>query len=160
MLHEEIALLSGRTVSEAETPGDSPGHRHGFNSKRESRERIQARHHRTLASVVSTDSMEQLATASSHTSQGGVPETSCSHQIQDEFPEIGHFHSGQGEFPDATRSHVGRDSFPEITSPNKCQDDFLEEEDDIDRRMTTAQDDYQLNFALNLIRGMSIARSN
>lgn len=27
-------------------------------------------------------------------------------------------------------------------------------------RMTTAQDDYQLNFALNLIRGMSIARNN
>lgn len=29
-----------------------------------------------------------------------------------------------------------------------------------EQRMTTAQDDYQLNFALNLIRGMSIARNN
>ncbi len=28
------------------------------------------------------------------------------------------------------------------------------------RRLTTANDDYQLNFALNLIRGMSIARNN
>lgn len=38
----------------------------------------------------------------------------------------------------------------------------LEEEDETqeEQRLTTAQDDYQLNFALNLIRGMSIARNN
>ncbi len=35
-----------------------------------------------------------------------------------------------------------------------------EAEEEPEQRMTTAQDDYQLNFALNLIRGMSIARSN
>ncbi|MCC3861638.1 S41 family peptidase [Pseudemcibacter aquimaris] len=35
-----------------------------------------------------------------------------------------------------------------------------ESEEEEEQRLTTAQDDYQLNFALNLIRGMSIARSN
>ena len=35
-----------------------------------------------------------------------------------------------------------------------------QDEDEIAQRSTTAQQDYQLNFALNLIRGMSIARNN
>lgn len=35
-----------------------------------------------------------------------------------------------------------------------------EEEEEETPRLTTAQDDYQLNFALNLIRGMAIARNN
>ena len=35
-----------------------------------------------------------------------------------------------------------------------------EEEEEEKQIMTTAQQDYQLNFALNLIRGMSIARNN
>ncbi|MDG1996661.1 MAG: S41 family peptidase, partial [Emcibacteraceae bacterium] len=38
-------------------------------------------------------------------------------------------------------------------------DDKAEEEEEV-QSLTTAQDDYQLNFALNLIRGMSIARNN
>tara|TARA_R110002096_G_scaffold257381_1_gene450973 strand:+ start:326210 stop:327631 length:1422 start_codon:yes stop_codon:yes gene_type:complete len=50
----------------------------------------------------------------------------------------------------------------EVGSPleDAGQEVKAEEEEDITQRMTTAQDDYQLNFALNLIRGMSIARNN
>lgn len=65
-----------------------------------------------------------------------------------------------------------------LANPNASDDEEEEEEVDLnlgndeaegdeeaqekeeEKRLTTAQDDYQLNFALNLIRGMSIARSN
>ena len=39
-------------------------------------------------------------------------------------------------------------------------DEDSEEEEEETPQLTTAQDDYQLNFALNLIRGMAIARNN
>ena len=39
-------------------------------------------------------------------------------------------------------------------------DEEEENEEEEAPRLTTAQDDYQLNFALNLIRGMAIARNN
>lgn len=41
-----------------------------------------------------------------------------------------------------------------------ADEDAAEDEEDEKPQLTTAQDDYQLNFALNLIRGMAIARSN
>jgi len=39
-------------------------------------------------------------------------------------------------------------------------DNVTEDEDKKKIKITTAQDDYQLNFAVNLIKGMSIARNN
>ena len=46
----------------------------------------------------------------------------------------------------------------ESADDNADTDEKAEEEDERPH-LTTAQDDYQLNFALNLIRGMAIARS-
>ena len=57
-----------------------------------------------------------------------------------------------------------------LANPNASKDDDgkdceergedSEEEEEETPQLTTAQDDYQLNFALNLIRGMAIARNN
>lgn len=48
----------------------------------------------------------------------------------------------------------------ESSASDEAETDEEDEEYKQKHRMTTAQDDYQLNFALNLIRGMSIARNN
>lgn len=50
----------------------------------------------------------------------------------------------------------------ETDDENADADNDEEEENEEEEapRLTTAQDDYQLNFALNLIRGMAIARNN
>ncbi len=68
--------------------------------------------------------------------------------------------------PNADADDEGEDNNADAPEEEASDDDAAasidegEEEKDDKHRMTTAQDDYQLNFALNLIRGMSIARNN
>jgi carboxyl-terminal processing protease len=57
---------------------------------------------------------------------------------------------------------VELDDAGEVIINNSLDEEELEKEEgnDIIQRTTTAQDDYQLNFALNLIRGMAITSNN
>ncbi|MDG1997290.1 MAG: S41 family peptidase [Emcibacteraceae bacterium] len=59
---------------------------------------------------------------------------------------------------DATEEEAEADE--EVDLLEAETDDETEEDEEEVPSLTTAQDDYQLNFALNLIRGMSIARNN
>jgi len=61
---------------------------------------------------------------------------------------------GEEEATDNDASEENADADTEET------DEDSEEEEEETPQLTTAQDDYQLNFALNLIRGMAIARNN
>ena len=61
---------------------------------------------------------------------------------------------GEEEATDNDASEENADAVTEET------DEDSEEEEEETPQLTTAQDDYQLNFALNLIRGMAIARNN
>jgi carboxyl-terminal processing protease len=61
---------------------------------------------------------------------------------------------GEEEATDNDASEENADADTEETDEDS-------EEDEVETpQLTTAQDDYQLNFALNLIRGMAIARNN
>jgi len=48
----------------------------------------------------------------------------------------------------------------EKAATDEAADNEANKDKKVTQKLTTAQDDYQLNFALNLIRGMSIARNN
>jgi carboxyl-terminal processing protease len=61
---------------------------------------------------------------------------------------------GEEEATDNDASEENADADTEET------DEDSEEEEEETPQLTTAQDDYQLNFALNLIRGIAIARNN
>jgi carboxyl-terminal processing protease len=65
--------------------------------------------------------------------------------------------------PNATEEEAAeQEALDKAIEVSSASDDAegSDEGDKQKHRMTTAQDDYQLNFALNLIRGMSIARNN
>lgn len=74
----------------------------------------------------------------------------------------------RGSLANPNANEDGEDDAGEETSDDAETDENSEdgeaaseeEKEDKPVRLTTAQDDYQLNFALNLIRGMSIARNS
>lgn len=69
---------------------------------------------------------------------------------------------GSLDNPNADEEDAEQEALEEAIEASSTDANEEKTEDDSEpaQRMTTAQDDYQLNFALNLIRGMSIARNN
>ncbi|MDG1726844.1 MAG: S41 family peptidase [Emcibacteraceae bacterium] len=70
---------------------------------------------------------------------------------------------GDDEGDDEGEENDDNDNEENETDDENADADNDEEEENEEEeapRLTTAQDDYQLNFALNLIRGMAIARNN
>jgi carboxyl-terminal processing protease len=109
---------------------------------------------------LSTDGAMSLTTAYYFTPSGNSIQGEIE-AVQDQRTEA----SLRGSLanPNATEEEAAeQEALDKAIEVSSASDDAegSDEGDKQKHRMTTAQDDYQLNFALNLIRGMSIARNN
>lgn len=123
---------------------------------------------------LSTDGAMSLTTAYYFTPSGNsiqgegiVPDVVVEQLRLDNTEALGNRRSeaslrGSLDNPNADEEDAEQEALEEAIEASSTDEneEETEEESEPAQRMTTAQDDYQLNFALNLIRGMSIARNN